>query len=548
MTAYAADTTEARALATRSRVGAALALGAIVIVGAVLRFTDLASVPLNPYYDAAVRSMGTSWHAFLYGAFEPSARVATDKPPLDLWLQVASTKLLGFTPFALHLPQALASLAAIVLLYDLVRRGFGVLAGLVAAAAFAVLPAEVVTARSDTMDSVMAALLVLAAWLVVRAAERDRGRELYLAGAAIGLAFESKLFEALVPVPALAVMYLLAAGGSWRRRLGRLAVAATVAAVVGLAWPAFFALTPAADRPYPMGSTNGSIWDVVFRYNGLHRLSTTYGGTSALAADHRGPLRLLTGAAGSLVGPELIVAAGLGAIALAFGAVGLRRGRLRAGIAAGMAGWAGLAILVLSAMGTFQLRYLETLTPALAAVFGIAAGALAPTLAGRPGRLFSVRAAIVAVLLVGVVAAPAARSASLAESLAADGGKFGYRPPAEVAALSRYLEAHRGGARYEFATLNAEKAGTLIAADGQPVLVLAASPFRPLVSVSGLAHAVAAGEVRYVLAPHHSARCVAPRPTGSRWTRRMLTWIETHGIDVTPQTGLPRCGLLYRVG
>jgi 4-amino-4-deoxy-L-arabinose transferase-like glycosyltransferase len=548
MNAHAVDAPGTRALAARTRLGAVLALGAIVAVGGLLRFSDLASVRLNPYYDAAVRSMGTSWHAFLYGAFEPGASVATDKPPLDLWLQVAATKLFGFTPFALHLPQALASTAAIVLLYDLVRRGFGVLAGLVGAAAFAVLPAEVLTARSDTMDSLMAALLVLAAWLVVRAAERDRGRELYLAGAVVGLAFEAKLFEALVPVPALTLMYVLAADGPWRLRLGRLGLAGAVAAAVGLAWPAFFALTPAAGRPYPMGSTNGSIWDVVFGYNGLGRLSDNYGGPSALAADHRGLARLVTGAAGRLVGAELIVALGLGAIAVLLGAVGVRRGRVRAAIAAGVAGWALLAVVVLSAMGTFQLRYLETLTPGLAALLGIGAGACALALAARPGRTFSARAAVAAVLLVAALAVPAARSSSLAEALAADGGTFGNRPPAEVAALSRYLTAHRDGTRYEFATLKAEKASTLIAADDEPVLVLAASPFRPLVSVSGLAHAVAAGEVHYVLAPHRSARCVPTPPRGPRWSRRMLAWIETHGIDVTRQAGVARCGVLYRVG
>src|SRR3712207_4418804 len=152
-----AETTEAGIAGATGRLAPRLALGAIVAAAAALRFSAVAAVELNPYYDAAVRSMGTSWHAFLYGAFEPGASVATDKPPLDLWLQVASTKLLGFTPFALHLPQALASVLAVALLYDLVRRGFGVVAGLAAAAALAVLPIDVLTARSDTMDSVMAA-------------------------------------------------------------------------------------------------------------------------------------------------------------------------------------------------------------------------------------------------------------------------------------------------------------------------------------------------------------------------------------------------------
>ena len=55
--------------------------------------------------------MGTSWHAFLVGAFEPSAGLAIDKPPFDLWLQVASTKLFGFGPSALLVPAALGGIA-----------------------------------------------------------------------------------------------------------------------------------------------------------------------------------------------------------------------------------------------------------------------------------------------------------------------------------------------------------------------------------------------------------------------------------------------------
>ncbi|MEA2397668.1 MAG: hypothetical protein QOK25_1224, partial [Thermoleophilaceae bacterium] len=122
---------------------------AVITTGAgVLRFWALGAAQPNPYYDAAVRSMGLSLHNFLVGAYEPGASVAIDKPPIDLWLQVASVKLLGFGPRGLIAPGALASTAAVPLLYGTVRRVFGQWAGLAAAAALAVLPISVVTARS----------------------------------------------------------------------------------------------------------------------------------------------------------------------------------------------------------------------------------------------------------------------------------------------------------------------------------------------------------------------------------------------------------------
>ncbi len=109
---------------------------------------DLGAVRLDPFYDAAVRSMGVSWHNFFFGAYEPGGSVSIDKPPMDLWLQVASVKLLGWGSASLKLPEALAGTASVPLLYAAVRRPFGVLAGLVAATALAVLPIEVITARS----------------------------------------------------------------------------------------------------------------------------------------------------------------------------------------------------------------------------------------------------------------------------------------------------------------------------------------------------------------------------------------------------------------
>jgi hypothetical protein len=67
------------------------------------------------------------------GRFDPSARVAIDKPPVDLWLQVALTKLLGFGAFARLLPAALGGTLAVVALYDLLRTLISRRAGLVGA-------------------------------------------------------------------------------------------------------------------------------------------------------------------------------------------------------------------------------------------------------------------------------------------------------------------------------------------------------------------------------------------------------------------------------
>src|SRR3954451_8058489 len=243
------------------------------VVAGVLRLSSLAGTRTNPYYDAAVRTMSLSLHDFLYGVFTPGGQLAIDKPPVDLWFQVASVKLFGFTPEALILPQALGAVIACAFLYDLVRRVFGLAAGIASGLALAVLPISVVTSRSDTMDSLMMALPVLAAWLVARAAITGRARWLYLGALTMGIDFEVKLFEALFVVPALGLLYWLASSEQRRRRAEHMALAAVVFVAASLCWPVLVSLTPKSERPFPIGSTNGSVWNSIFVFNGVDRIS-----------------------------------------------------------------------------------------------------------------------------------------------------------------------------------------------------------------------------------------------------------------------------------
>jgi 4-amino-4-deoxy-L-arabinose transferase-like glycosyltransferase len=396
------------------------ALLAVTLLAAVLRLVRLRYVPQDEYYDAAVRSMTLSLHNFLYGAFEPGGSASIDKPPLDLWLQVISVKLLGYGPTTLKLPEALSGAAAVPLLYDLVRRVCGRCAGLAAATVLALLPLSVVTSRSDTMDSVMMALLVATAWLALRAAQREQQRWLLAAAAVLGLAFNVKLFEALVPLPALVLfVWLCWRGVPLRTRVLRLAGAGAVFVAVACAWLVVVSLTPTHDRPYPIGSTNGSVWNAVFVYNGVDRLikapqHTTFPATSssqptasaaaagattpgpappAATVSHAGPLRLFAHNAidyGGLIGTALFAALLLGALALLPAA--RKRLRLDHGAATqaviarsallAIASWLLIGYALFSFAGRVHPRYLEAFTPAVAVALGVSMVVL-----GRRSRL-----------------------------------------------------------------------------------------------------------------------------------------------------------------
>jgi 4-amino-4-deoxy-L-arabinose transferase-like glycosyltransferase len=375
-------------------------LAAVTVLGAALRFYAFSKVHPNPYYDAAVRSMGLSWHNLFFGAGEPGGGVSVDKTPVDLWLQVASVKLFGFSSTSLRLPEALAGTAAIPLLYDLVRRLFDRRAGLVSAAALAVMPMAVLTARSDTMDSIMMVFALLAGWCLVRAVSSQRRELLWvcLAGASMGLAFEVKLFESLVALPALLPLYLLASRLSWRRRVGNLLAGFAVFVVVALSWVTAASLTPARDQPYPLGSTDGSVWNVVFVFNGVGRLSQSPGvygirrSHSVQTQPDRGFRRLFGDATfdyRNRIGGEIAAALLLGLVALlsrlraVFKRPASEQERLRRAGVVYLGAWLLTGFVLFSWMSVLLPRYLEAFTPAVAGSLGVGLVAVSQLLRRR---------------------------------------------------------------------------------------------------------------------------------------------------------------------
>jgi 4-amino-4-deoxy-L-arabinose transferase-like glycosyltransferase len=394
----------------------------ITVGAAVLRLAHIGQVPPDPFYDAAVRSMELSWHNFFFGAFEPGGSVSIDKPPVDLWLQVISVKLLGFSATTLKLPEAFAGIASVPLLYVVVRRIWSATAGIAAAAAMAVLPIEVITARSDTMDGVMMLVLVLALAAVVRAVETGRTRWLLAAAAALGIAFDVKLLESLVALPAIARFAYLGMPRARVRRALRVLVAGVVYVAVALSWLTATLLFPAHERPYAIGSTNGSAWNAAFVFNGSDRLggkTAEPGATIYEAGQHYpvatqeerdhipivppSPTRLLARVgplSGERLGLELLMALLLGVPALALGLraeaeprdgeeaqADLRR-RMRRAAAGGLGVWMLAGIVLFSHMIRLHPRYVEGFTPAVAAMLGIG---LAWVLSGTGDRLPATR-------------------------------------------------------------------------------------------------------------------------------------------------------------
>src|SRR5262249_23576813 len=156
---------------------------------------------------------------FFFVAFDPQGFLAIDKPPLGFWIQVLSTRIFGFSPWSLLLPEALAGVGSVAVLFILVHRVFGSNAGLIAALALTLTPISVVTSRNNTIDSLLILVLLFATWTLSLAAETGRLRWLLLSALLVGLGFNIKTLEAYVILPALGLVYLLGAPVRWRLRV-----------------------------------------------------------------------------------------------------------------------------------------------------------------------------------------------------------------------------------------------------------------------------------------------------------------------------------------
>lgn len=256
------------------------ALFGILVLAAVLNFYQLGQNGYtNEFYAAAVRSMLTSWHNFFYDAYDPGGFITIDKPPVAFWFQTISAFIFGFSGLSILIPSAVAGVLSVALVYDMIRRAFGQIAGLLAALALAVTPIFVIMNRHNNPESLLVLALVAAAWAMSRATAKGRLGWLLLAVALAGVGFNIKMLEAFVVLPAFYLLYFLLAPLGWWKRIWHLALATVVLAVVSLSWAVAVDLTPANMRPYIGGSGDNSVMSLIINYNGLGRLDgTEFGG------------------------------------------------------------------------------------------------------------------------------------------------------------------------------------------------------------------------------------------------------------------------------
>jgi 4-amino-4-deoxy-L-arabinose transferase-like glycosyltransferase len=249
------------------------ALAGVLALAAVLYIWNLTvSGYANTYYSAAALSASQSWSAWFFGSFDAANFITVDKPPLSTMVMGLSVRLFGLSSLSILLPEALAGVATVGVLFVAVKRSFGPAAATIAAVVMALTPAAVLIFRFNNPDAPLTLLLVASAWALLRSLENGSYRWMAFAASLIGLAFLTKYLQAYLVLPGYALVFGFSANTSLRRRLIGLAVALATVLVTSGWWVAIVQLLPAGSKPFIGGSTTGSPLDLIFGYDGLGRI------------------------------------------------------------------------------------------------------------------------------------------------------------------------------------------------------------------------------------------------------------------------------------
>ncbi|MCM3005104.1 ArnT family glycosyltransferase [Priestia koreensis] len=228
---------------------------------------------VNPYYTAAVKSMLQSFHNFFFASFDPAGYVTVDKPPVVFWIQTVSAYIFGFHGWSVILPQALAGVGSVLLIYLLVKPSFGKTAARLSSLVMACTPIVAAVSRTNNIDSMLVFTLLVATWLLFKATKKGKLMWLLASFAVVGIGFNMKMLQAYMILPAFYLFYVLATKINWKKKLGFLTTATAVLLAVSISWALVVDAIPADKRPYMGSSQTNSVLELAFGYNGVSRLT-----------------------------------------------------------------------------------------------------------------------------------------------------------------------------------------------------------------------------------------------------------------------------------
>ena len=355
-----------------------IAIGVLLILTAITYlFGALQNGMANSYYAAAVQAASSNFTAWLFGSLDAANFVSVDKPPLSTMIMGLSARIFGFSSFSMLLPNVLAGVITVYLVYRITRYYFGFKSGIIAGGILAVTPVVTLMSGFNNPDAILMCFLTASGYFLIRALDKKPIRNLALAALFSGLAFNTKMLQGLMVLPAIYVVYLCFAKAKLNKRILHLGIFTAVVMIVSLSWSVLVYLTPAEMRPW-VGSTNdNNIWSLIFGYNGFGRLLGNSPGNGGGGGGRTG----FGGATGVFrmfndeFGPNIawfIPTALIGAVTVFFRLRKKERTNIQFGITAFWLIWLLTHMFIFSmTSGTIHPYYVVVLAPAIAALVGI---------------------------------------------------------------------------------------------------------------------------------------------------------------------------------
>lgn len=355
----------------------------LALTGALYLFGALHNGMANSYYAAAVQAASQDWTAWLFGSLDAANYVSVDKPPLATMVMGLSARLFGFSSFSMLLPSVLAGVGSVWLVYAAVKRQFGFMSAAIAGMVLAMTPVAALMFGFNNPDAILTLMLTASGYAFLRSLEGKRPLLwLGLAGLFTGLAFNTKMLQGLMVLPAMVLVYLVFAKPPIITRFLHMMFAGVITMMSTLWWSVLVWLTPAGSRPW-VGSTNdNNIWSLIFGYNGFGRLLGGRGGMGGGPGGGHGPggtgfggqtgiFRIFNNDFGPNIAWSLVLALAGGGLLLWILRKTPRTNRGRAAVIFWML-WLLIHIVVFSmTSGVIHPYYVVVMAPAVAALVGI---------------------------------------------------------------------------------------------------------------------------------------------------------------------------------
>ena len=251
----------------------------LALTGALYLFGALHNGMANSYYAAAVQAASQDWTAWLFGGLDAANYVSVDKPPLATMVMGLSARLFGFSSFSMLLPSVLAGVGSVWLVYAVVKRQFGFMSAAIAGVVLAFTPVAALMFGFNNPDAILTLMLTASGYAFLRSLEGKRPLLwLGLAGLFTGLAFNTKMLQGLMVLPAMVLVYLVFAKPPIITRFLHVMFAGVITTMSTLWWSVLVWLTPAGSRPWVGSTIDNNIWSLIFGYNGFGRLLGGRGG------------------------------------------------------------------------------------------------------------------------------------------------------------------------------------------------------------------------------------------------------------------------------